>query len=86
MLAVAETSEQRVDKLCDRDGAKRCFFGHSDQLLLAVCTGKDKAVYSISDRLSMFFDYAMKSQSLSIGLPENRGSDFGKPSRIIRQN
>ena len=44
MLAVAETSQQRVDKLCERDGAKRCLFAHPDQLLLAVCTGKDEAV------------------------------------------
>ena len=42
LLAVAETSEKHRN--CERGGAKNAFFAHPGQLLLAMCTDRDKAV------------------------------------------
>ena len=44
MLTIAETSKQHGDKHCEGGGAKKCFFAHSDQLLLTLCTDRDEAV------------------------------------------
>ena len=44
ILAIVETFELHCDEDCERGGAKKHFFAHSEQLLLAMCTDKDVAV------------------------------------------